>query len=72
MEKYFVAGQATDDNIVRRMRFALWIPKATNTHLEYVILIAFPLQELLRERALILRYTYLAFLVPMGDVERAF
>jgi hypothetical protein len=40
---------------VRRMRFALWIPKATNTHSEYVIFIDFPLQEWLRERAPMLR-----------------
>jgi len=26
-----------------RMHIACWIPKATNTHLEYVIFIAFPL-----------------------------
>ena len=37
---------------VWRMRIACWIPKATNTHSEYVILIAFPL-----------RYTYTAGLV---------
>jgi hypothetical protein len=30
---------------VWRMRFACWIPKATNTHSEYVILIAFPRQK---------------------------
>jgi len=30
---------------IRRMRFACWIPLATNTHSEYVILIAFPLQQ---------------------------
>ena len=35
-----------------------WIPKATNTHTEYVILIAFPLQQWLDERASMLRYTY--------------
>jgi len=29
-----------------RMRIACWIPKATNAHSEYVILIAFPLQLL--------------------------
>jgi len=29
---------------VRRMPFACSIPKATNTHLQYVILIAFTLQ----------------------------
>jgi hypothetical protein len=36
---------------IGRMRFACWIPKTTNTHSEYVILIAFPLQQLLHERA---------------------
>jgi len=35
---------------VRRMRIACWIPKATDTHSEYVILIAFPLQQRLNER----------------------
>ena len=29
----------------RRMRFAFWISKATDTHSEYVICIAFPLQQ---------------------------
>jgi hypothetical protein len=32
-----------------RMRIASWIPKATNTHLHYVILIAFPLQQWFHE-----------------------
>jgi hypothetical protein len=31
----YLAGQATDD-IIRPMRTACWLPKATNTHLEYV------------------------------------
>ena len=39
------------------MRIACWIPKATNTHSQYVILIAFPLQQWLHERASVLRYT---------------
>jgi hypothetical protein len=39
---YERAGQATDDNITRRMRFACQISQATNTHSEYVIPIAFP------------------------------
>ena len=30
MEKYGRAGQATDDNIIRRMRFACCITKATD------------------------------------------
>jgi hypothetical protein len=37
--------QPTDDNKIRRMRFACWITKATNTHSENVILIAFPAQN---------------------------
>jgi len=38
-----------------RTRIAGWIPKATNTHSEYAILIAFPLQQSLHERFLMLR-----------------
>jgi hypothetical protein len=41
-----------------RMRIACWIPKATVTHSEYVILIVFPLQQWLHERASVYRYTY--------------
>jgi hypothetical protein len=44
-----------------RMRVACWIPKATNTHSEYVILVAFPLQKWLHERASMLRYTSIAY-----------
>jgi hypothetical protein len=45
-----------------RMSFACWIPKATDTYSEYVVLspVAFPLQQYLHERASILRYTYIA------------
>ena len=39
MEKYGRAGQVTDDNMLRRMRIAYWITKATDTHLDYVILL---------------------------------
>ena len=55
MGKYGTDKQVTDDNIIRRMRFACWITKATDTHSECVILTAFPLQQWLRERASILR-----------------
>ena len=48
---------------VWRMRIARWITKATNIHSEYVILIAFPLQQWLYERTSMLRYTYIACLV---------
>ena len=46
-----------------RMHIVCWIPKATNTHSEYVISISFPLQQLLHERAYLLRFTYIAYLV---------
>jgi hypothetical protein len=65
IEKYSTARQVTDDNIIWRVRFACWIPKATNTHSQYVILIAFPRKQWLRERAWILRYTYIACLVEL-------
>jgi hypothetical protein len=39
VEKCVTDGQAIDGNIIRRMRFACWITKATDTHAEYVILI---------------------------------
>jgi hypothetical protein len=32
VKKYGTAGQATGDNIIRRMRFACWITKATDIH----------------------------------------
>ena len=63
LKKYNKARQATDDNKVRLMRIACWIPKAIDTYSEYVILIAFPLQQWLHERAIVSRYTYIACLV---------
>jgi len=54
VEKYCRAGQAIDNNITLRMRIACWITKATNTHSEYVVLMAFQRQQWLRERASVL------------------
>jgi hypothetical protein len=51
--------------VIQRMRIASWIPNATNVHSEYVILIAFPLQEWLSERGSMLRYTYITCLVTL-------
>ena len=48
---------------VWRMRIACSINKSTNTHLGCVILITFPLQQWLHERASLLRYKYIACLV---------
>jgi hypothetical protein len=38
MGKYGRHGRATDENIVRRVHFAVWITKATDTRSEYLIL----------------------------------
>ena len=54
------AGQATDGNTTRRMRFACWLTKATDTHYEYAILIASPRHQWLRERASGLLYKHTA------------
>jgi hypothetical protein len=46
--------------IILSIHVACWISKATDSHSEYVILISFPRQQWLRERALTLHYTYIA------------
>jgi len=52
--------------IIWGMRITCWIPNATNTHLEYVILIAFPLQQRLHARASLLLRSTLSFLFVAG------
>ena len=54
VEKYVRARQDTDNGITRRMRFVWLITKATDMHSEYIIVIAFPRQQWLRERASVL------------------
>ena len=47
------------DNIIQHIGFACWITKATDTHPEYVILIASPWQQWLYEWASMLLYMYI-------------
>jgi hypothetical protein len=61
-KKVVRAGQATAD-VIRHMRFACWITKATDTRSEYVMHISFPRQQWLREPASMIRYTYTAWLL---------
>jgi hypothetical protein len=56
--RYGRAGQATDDNIIWRICIACCIIKATNTHSQYVILIALPLRQWLHERVSMLLYIH--------------
>jgi hypothetical protein len=46
-----------------RMRIACWIPRAINTHSEYIIPITFPLQQRLYESASVLHHKYIVCLV---------
>jgi len=43
VEKYCTAVQGTNNNM--RMCIEHWVPKPTDTHSEYVILIVFPLKQ---------------------------
>jgi hypothetical protein len=67
-KKHGTARQASYDDVTRRMRFACWTPKATNTLSEYVILISFLLQQWLHERVSVLRDTTLLLLLTPYDV----
>jgi hypothetical protein len=69
VEKYGRAVQATDGNIMRPMCFECWITEATGTHTEYVIIIAFPVQERLRDRTLVIRYTSFPVLLLNENVR---
>jgi len=52
-----------------RMRISCWIPKATNVHSQYVILVAFPLQHWLYERASALRYSTVRVLFSLRTAK---
>ena len=52
------AERGSPQMAIWRMRFASWIPDATDTHREHVILAAFPLQQWLHEQTSTLRYIF--------------
>jgi hypothetical protein len=62
-ENLVQGGQITDNNTIRPMRIACWIPKAPNTQAKYVILNVLPLQRWFYESASTSSYTYIACLV---------
>ena len=71
VEKFGRAGQATRMTIWY-MCIACWIHKSTNTHSEYVILTAFPLQKWLHKPTSMLSYTYISCLVCFCSYPRHF
>ena len=68
VEKYGRTRQATYDSVTRRMRFARWITKATETHSEYLTCIAFSRQQWLHKPSAVLHYTLVACLVIYSTV----
>ena len=60
-------GRPLVDNTTRRKNIKFRITKTKNTHSEYVILIAFPRQHRLCERASVLRYTCIAYVFCNRD-----
>ena len=67
MWKNIEPRQATDDSIVRRMRFPCRMTKATDIYLICLILIGFPRQQWLREPASVLRYTCIVVFRSVSD-----
>jgi len=63
VKKFGRDRKATDDNITRRILFACWITKATNTHSEYERDIVFARQKYSCERASMLYLNYIFSLV---------
>ena len=66
--KYGRARQTTDSNVIRHMRMACWVTKATDTHSEqcYDILVALPRRQCFRELAPTFIVTF-ARLVSVDD-----
>jgi hypothetical protein len=62
-EKFCRVGEVPDDNTTRLMRFSCWIPEVTNTHPQYVILIALPRQQWFLEHASVLCFNYRSYIL---------
>jgi len=58
VKRYGRTRLVTEENVMWRTRFTCWITKAADKHSEYLILIAFPRQQSLRERASITLYRH--------------
>jgi hypothetical protein len=68
MRKYIVESDRPQMTIWR-MSILCWKPEASNAHSEYVILIAFPPQQLLNVRASVLLHTHIACYVSSFQLQ---
>ena len=66
--KHGRVGQATDDNIVRCMRFACWICEATDSFRKFNIYSS-STSNYLRKCAAVLRHTYIVYLVNIAFIN---
>jgi len=68
VEKYGTAVQTTHDNVKRRMRFACWVTKATDTHSEYVTanLLLFHIKNGFAKRVSMCVSTNICFIVKLS------
>jgi len=69
VDEYGRVRQAIDDSMMWHMRFVWWMTKATETHSEYGILIAFPLQHWFHEHTSVIHYVYIALLVNFSRMD---
>jgi hypothetical protein len=67
MRKYGEVRLATGANTIRSMSFACWVNKATDTHLEYILLVAFPLLQWVGQRHSTLLFKYIGCLICEHD-----
>ena len=68
MKKHSRTRQAPDDNITWGTHIARWMTKATDTHSDYEIYTAFPVQQRLHGHASVFRYMYVPLLFMYGTV----
>jgi hypothetical protein len=64
-ENITVSDRPEEDDVIQRRNYAVWVPVKkgkntdTHTHKQYLVLIAFPRKQGLRESASVLHYTYI-------------
>ena len=68
MEKHGGAGQVTDDNIVRCMRFACWISEATDAFRKFNTYCP-STSNYLRESTSVLRHTHIVSSVNISFIN---